>query len=209
MLKRSQTLSGLRSSNDLQITQKVIKVLKFLKGPQKILKSSSKSSKISQRPRSPQYVIRFAKILNILKSPWNPRRPQVLNRSTRSHQLFLEGSSMFWEHQVLRSSKKSSKDTQSPEKVKKMHKRYPRSSGLSFSTDPQNVLKFLKMSTKPSETSEVHKRYSRRPQSPQKVINVLDILWSSNVPQMVIKSSSQSPQKFLKAVLNRSTRSHR
>ena len=89
-----------------------------------------------------------------------------------------------------------------------MHKRYPRSSDLRFSTDPQNVLKFLKRSSKPSKSSEVHKRYSSRHQSPQEVINVVKILWSSKVPQMFIKWSSKSPQNFLKTVLKWSTRSH-
>ena len=67
---------------------------------------------------------------------------------------------------------------------------------LRFSTDPQNVLIFLKRSSKPSETSEGHKRYSRRLQSPQKVINVLEILQSSKVPRKVIKWSQQRPEKF-------------
>ena len=89
-----------------------------------------------------------------------------------------------------------------------MHKRYPRSSDLRFSTDPQNVLKFLKRSSKPSKSSEVHKRYSSRHQSPQEVINVVKILWSSKVPQMFIKWSSKSPQNFLKTVLKWSTRGH-
>ena len=54
MHKRTPTSAALRSSNDPQITQKVLKFLEFIKGPQKILKSSSKSSKIYQRPQSPQ-----------------------------------------------------------------------------------------------------------------------------------------------------------
>ena len=300
---------------------------KYSKGPQstRIPQRSSngtqivpKSSRICQRPQSPQYVIRFAKVLNILKSPWNSQRPQVLNRSTRSHQTFLKDSSMFWEHQDLRSSKcpqkvhkvltksrmctnvtqgpprpqvlnwsskypqipqmvlkalgvlkgpqkvfkttsksskryqcpenplvvkssskshqmvltksskvpkkspqkvhkksskdpekfsnvlrssgpqifkKSSKAQQSPQKVKEMHKMYPRSSGLRVSSDPQKVLKFLKRSSQPSKSSEVHKRYSRRPQSPQRVINVLKILWSSNF----LTGSSNGPNKVFKA----------
>ena len=94
----------------------------------------------------------------------------------------------------------SSKGPQIPQEVKKMYKRYPRSSGFRFSTDPQNALNFLKRSSKPSMSTEVNKRYSRRPQIPQKVINVLKILWSSKVPQMVIKWSSQIPRKFLKTV---------
>ena len=102
----------------------------------------------------------------------------------------------------------SSKGPQSPQEVKKMHKGYPRPSGLRFSTDPQNVLNFLKRSSKPSKSTEVHKRYSRRPQIPQKLINVLKILRSSKVPQMVIKWSSQSPQNFQKTALKRTTSSH-
>ena len=101
----------------------------------------------------------------------------------------------------------SSKGPQSPQEVKKMHKSYPRPSGLRFSTDPQNVLNFLKRSSKPSKSTEVQKRYSRRPQIPQKVINVLKVPWSAKVPQMVIKWSSQSPQNFQKTVLKRLAKS--
>ena len=100
---------------------------------------------------------------------------------------------------------RSTKSTKSQENAQKVHKvlAVPR-----FSGDPQNVLNFLKRFSKPSKSSEVCKRYSKRPQIPQKVINVLKILWSSKVPQMVIKWSSQSPQKFLKTVRKRSTRIH-
>ena len=90
-----------------------------------------------------------------------------------------------------------------------MHKRYPRYSDFRFSTDPQNVLKFLQRSSKSSKSSEVHKRFSRRPQSPQKcyltsskssvcnqcsaeILNILKSPWNPQRPQ----------------VLNRSTRSH-
>ena len=157
-------------------TQKVLKVLEFLRRSSrdtqivlnvlKNLSTSSKSSVGNQVRKDPQYPEKS------LKSS-KASGPQKV---TRSHQMFLKCSSMFWEHQVLRSSK-------SPQKVHKVLKRSRKctkgtqgTSDLRFSTDPQNVLKFLKRSSKPSKSSEVHKRYSRRPQSPQKVINVLKIL---------------------------------
>ena len=131
-----------------------------------------------------------AQVLKILKM----FQGHFLNRFQRSHQKFLKGSSVLRARssKFLKGSRKSSK--------RKMHKR-SRSSDLRFSTDPQNVLKFLKRSSKPSKSSEVHKRYSSRHQSPQEVINVVKILWSSKVPQMFIKWSSKSPQNFLKTVL--------
>ena len=113
---------------------------------------------------------------------------------------------------VLRASgplvfKKSSKGPQSPQKVRKMNKRYPRYSDLRFSTDPHNVLKFLKRSSKPSKSSEVHKRYSsdlnsskayQRPQNP------VVVKGSSNVHQMVLTKSSKVPKNIPQNVHQRS-----
>ena len=143
--------------------------------PQKVKKMHKKVPNVlrpqvlkrySNRPQSPQKFInvlnssvgsQVREILNVLKSPLNPQTPQVHNRSTRSNQKFLKASSMFWEHQSS-GLQKVLKKSQSPQKVMKMHKRYPRSSDLRFSTDPQSVLKFLKCSLKPSKSSEDHKR---------------------------------------------------
>ena len=200
-------------------------------GSQLILKMSSNSSKGHQSPRSPQRSTKGIQgDLNSSKRYQRPQNPVVVKSSSNGHQMVLTESSkvpknspqMFHKKSskvperffnVLRASgpqvfQNSSKGPESPQKVKKMHKRYPRSSDLRFSTDPQNVLKFLKRSSKPSKSSEVHKRYSSRHQSPQEVINVVKILWSSKVPQMLIKWSSKSPQNFLKTVLKWSTRSH-
>ena len=168
-----------RSSNVPQITQKVPNVLEVLIGPQKVFKATSNTS-------------------TNLSTSSIPQRPQVLNRFKRSKKSSKVPERFF---NVLRASgpqvfKKSSKGPQSPQKVKKMHKRYPRSSGLRFSTDPQNVLKFLKRSSKPSKSSEVHKRYSRRPQFLKKLSTSSKscgrqkfLKWSSNGPHKVLKSS--------------------
>ena len=212
MHKRYPRSSDLRFSTDPQ------SVLKFLKRSSKPSKSLRSPQKVSKATSIPQNVINVPKIL------WSSKVPQmVIKWSSQSPQKFLK-TVLKWFHKksskvperffnVLRSScpqvfKKSSKGPQSPQKVKKMHKRYPRSSDLRFSTDPQNVLKFLKRSSKPSKSSEVHKRYSRRPQFLKTLSTSFKILWSSKVPQMVIKWSSQSPQKFLKTVLKWSARSH-
>ena len=113
--KRSTKYTRYQENAENVLRPQVLKWLsKYSKVPQspRIPQRSSngtqivpKSSRICQRPQSPQYVIRFAKVLNILKSPWNSQRRQVLNRSKRSHQKFLKGSSMFWEHKLFRSSK--------------------------------------------------------------------------------------------------------
>ena len=157
MHKRYPRSSDLRFSTDPQ------NVLKFLKRSSKPSKSSEVHKRYSSRHQSPQEVINVVKILWSSKVPqmfikWSSKSPQnflktVLKWSTRSHQKFQKGSSMFWEHQVLRSLRQSSKGPQSPQKVKKMHKWYPRSSDLRFSTDPQNGLKFLKRLSKPSKSS--------------------------------------------------------
>ena len=170
MHKRYPRSSDLRFSTDPQNGLKFLKRLsprsphrstKRIQGDFKVLKNLSTSSKSSVGNQ-------VRKILNVLKSHCNPQRHQVLNRFTSSHQTFLKDSSTFWEHQVLRSSKIPQKGPESPQKVKKMHKRYPRSSDLRFSTDPQNVLKFLKRLSKPSKGpySKSSKIY-QRPQSPQ------------------------------------------
>ena len=166
------------SSKCPQIPQMVIKALEVLRGPQKVFKATS----------IPQNVI------NVLKIPWSSKVPQmflktVLKCSTRSHQKFLKDSSTFWENQFLRSYKIPQRVQKVLKKSRKCTKGTQGFSDLRFSTDPQNVLKFLKWSSKPSKSSEVHKRYSSRHQRPQEFINVVKILWSSKVPQMFIKWS--------------------
>ena len=109
------------------------------KSPQNVLKKSTKGIPRHQTPRSQRQNPVHKCSLNVLKK-------------SKNHQKFQR----FFN--VLRASvpqvfKKSSKGPQSPQKVKKMHKRYPRSSDLRFSTDPQNVLKFLKRLSKPSKSS--------------------------------------------------------
>ena len=196
MFWEHQVLRSLKSPQKVhKVLKKSRKCTKGTQGPQTsgsqlILKMSSNFSKGYQSPRSPHRSTKriqgdfkvlknlstsskssvgnqVRKILNVLKSHCNPQRHQVLNSFTRSHQKFLKDSSTFWENQGPQVFQNSSKGPESPQKVKKMHKRYPRSSDLRFSTDPQNVLKFLKRSSKPSKSSEVHKRYSSRHQSPQ------------------------------------------
>ena len=196
------------STKGPQIRQMVLKALGVLKGPQKVFKTTSKSSKRYQCPENPLVVKSSSKShqMVLTKSSKVPKKsPQkVHKKSSKDPEKFSN---------VLRSSgpqifKKSSKAQQSPQKVKEMHKMYPRSSGLRVSSDPQKVLKFVKRSSQPSKSSEVHKRYSRRPQSPQRVINVLKILWSSNF----LTRSSNGPNKvfkrFLWKELKRSTRIH-
>ena len=192
-------------------------------GSQLILKVSSNSSKGHQSPRSPQRSTKGIQgDLNSSKRYQRPQNPVVVKSSSNGHQMVLTKSSKFPKNSpqmvhkksskvperffnVLRSScpqvfKKSSKGPQSPQKVKKMHKRYPRSSDLRFSNDPQNVLYFLKSVIKALEVIRSPQKVSKATSIPQNVINVLKILWSSKVPQMVIKWSSQSPQNFLKTV---------
>ena len=101
---------------------------------------------------------------------------------------------MFWEHQVLRSSK-------SPQKVPNVLRPQVPNWSSKCPQIPQKVIKDLEVIRSPQKVSKATS-------IPQNVINVLKILWSSKVPQMVIKWSSQSPQKFLKTVLKWSTSSH-
>ena len=181
---------------------------------------SSNSSNGHQSPRSPQRSTKGIQgDLNSSKRYQRPQNPVVVKSSSNvpknSPQMFHKKSSKVPERffNVLRAPgrqvfQNSSNGPECPQKFTKMHKRYPRSSDLRFSTDPQNVLKFLKRLSKPSKSSEVLKRYSSWHQSPQEVINVVKILWSWKVPQMLIKWSSKSLQNFLKTVLKWPTRSH-
>ena len=207
MHKRSPTSSGLRSSNDPQITQKVLKLLEVLRGLQKVFKTTSKSSKSYQRPQNPVIVksssnghqMVLTKSSRVPKNSPKKGPQEFLKRSWKVLQSFaIIRSSVL--QKVLKRFTKSSKIQENAQKVPKVL------AVLRFSADPQDVLNFLKRSSKPSKSTEVHKRYSRRPQIPQKFNNVLKILWSSKVPQMVIKWSSglgssndpQITQKVLK-----------
>ena len=182
--------------------QKGIKALKSphrptkrIQGDFKVLKNLSTSSKSSEGNQ-------VRKIPNVLKSHCNP---QSIRSSIASQEVIK--SSWKWFFNVLRASgpqvfKKSSKGPATSSKSQENAQKVPKV------LRPQNLLKFLKRSSKPSKSSEVHKRYSSRHQRPQEVINVVKILWASKVPQMFIKWSSKSPQNFLKTVLKWSTRSH-
>ena len=205
MHKRSPTSSGLRSSNDPQITQKVLKLLEVLRGLQKVFKTTSKSSKSYQRPQNPVIVksssnghqMVLTKSSRVPKNIPKKGPQEVLKRSWKVLQKILRSSVL---QKVLKRFTKSSKIQENAQKVPKVL------AVLRFSADPQDVLNFLKRSSKPSKSTEVHKRYSRRPQIPQTFNNVLKILWSSKVPRMVIKWSSglgssndpQITQKVLK-----------
>ena len=99
MHKRYPRSSDLRFSTDPQ------NVLKFLKSSSKPSKSSEVHKRYSRRPQFLKMLStsskssvgnQVRKILNVLKSHWNPQRHQVLNRFTRSHQKFLKDSSTFW-----------------------------------------------------------------------------------------------------------------
>ena len=197
-------------------------------GPQMILKlrkrssMSSNSSKVvkrySNRPQCPQ---KFINVLNssvgnqVSKDPQCPEKSLNSSKASGPQKVQKKSSNvpeMFFN--VLRASgplvfKKSSKGPQSPQKVRKMNKRYPRYSDLRFSTDPHNVLKFLKRSSKPSKSSEVHKRYSsdlnsskayQRPQNP------VVVKGSSNVHQMVLTKSSKVPKNIPQKVHQRSSK---
>ena len=219
-----------RSSKSPQKVHKVLKksrkCTKGTQGPQvagsqMILKMSSISSKAPQIPRSPHRSTKG--IQGDIKVPKKLENPvvvksssKVLKRSTRSHQKFLKGSSMFWDPHVHRSSK-SSKD--SPQKVKKMHKRYPRSSGqvlkwsskcplfpqkglksLEVLIGPQKVFKATLKSPKSQRQNPVRQKFKKSSKvpkySPQKVHKK-----SSKVSSKVFKKSSkdpQSPQKVKK-----------
>ena len=164
-----------KSSKSQENAQKVPKVLRT-QVLNWFLKMSSNSSKGHQSPRSPQRSTKGIQgDLNSSKRYQRPQNPVVVKSSSNGHQMVLTESSnvpknspqMFHKKSskvperffnVLRSScpqvfKKSSKGPQSPQKVKKMHKRYPRSSGLRFSNDPQNVLYFFKRASNPSKSS--------------------------------------------------------
>ena len=199
---------------------------------QLILKMSSNSSKGPQSPRSPQWSTKgIQDDLNVVKtistSSKSLGRQKFLKRSSNGLHKALKSSQIksskgpreviksSWKvlqcFEILRSSglqkvhKRSTKSSKSQENAQMLPKVL---SGLSFSTDPQNVFKFLKRSSKPSKSPVVHKRYTRRPQCPQNVINVLDILWSSNF----LKRSSNGPNEVFKRFLwkepKRSSRSH-
>ena len=79
----------------------------------------------------------------------------------------------------------------------KMHKRYPRSSDLRFSNDPQRCPLIPQKVLKSLEVLRGPQKVFKATSIPQKVISVIKILWSSKAPQMFIKWSSKSPQKFL------------
>ena len=128
------------SSKCPQFPQKVIKALEVHRGSQKVFKTTSNSSKIYQRPQNPVIVKSSSNghQMVLTKSSKFPKNsPQkVHKKSSKLPQRFFN---------VLKASghqffKKSSKCPQNPQKFKKMHKRYPRSSVLRFSTDPQTVL---------------------------------------------------------------------
>ena len=202
-------------------------VLRSSKSPQKlnkVLKKSRKCTKCTQGPQASGFQVIHKMSSNSSKGPHSLRSPQrstkgiqddlkvrkELSTSSKScgPQTYSKGHQMVLTKSSNVSYEKNSKGPQ--EVIKKSRKCTNVTqvlSGLSFSTDPENVLKFIKRSSKPSKSSVVHKRYSRRPQCPQNNINVLKIPWSSKVPQKVIKWSSQSPQKFPKNVLKRSARS--
>ena len=221
MHKRYPRSSGPRFSTD------PLNVLNFLKrsskppkstevrGPQNVFKATSNSSKSYQRPQNPV----------IVKSSSNGHQVVLTKSSTfpkNSPQKFHQKSSKVPERfsNVLRASgpqvfKMPSKGPQSHQKVKKMHKRYPRSSGLRFSTDPQNILNFLQRWSKPLEvrrgpqkvfkaTSNSSKSY-QRPQNPvivksssngHQMVPTKSSKFPKNSPQNVPKKSSKVPQRF-------------
>ena len=200
------------SSKCPQIPQKVIKALEVLRGPQKVFKATS----------IPQNVINVLKILWSSKVPqmvikWSSQSPQmflktVLKCSTRSHQKFLKGSSMFWDphvhrsskspqkvHKVLKKSRKCTKGTQGPQTsgsqlILKMSSnstkgyqspRSPHSSRKGIQGDFK-VLKNLSTSSKSSVGNQV-----------RKILNVLKSHWNPQRHQ-VLNRFTRSHQKFLK-----------
>ena len=190
MHKRYPRSSDLRFSNDPQ------NVLYFLKRPQiprsphrstkgiqgdfKVLKNLSTSSKSSVGNQ-------VRKILNVLKSHWNPQRHQVLNRFTRSHQTFLKDSSTFWEHQLLRSSK-------IPQRVQKVLKKSRKCTKGTQGPQTSGSQLILKMS---SNSSKGH----QSPRSPQRSTKGIPV--DIKVPKKLSTSSkSCGRQKFLKCSLN-------
>ena len=199
-------------------------------GSQQILKMTSNSSKGYQSPRSPHRsrkgiqgdfkVLKnlstsskssvgnqVRKILNVLKSHWNPQRHQALNRFTRSHQKFLKDSSTFWENQVLRSSK-------IPQRVQKVFKKSrkctkgtqgPQTSGS------QLILKMSSNSSKCYQSPRSPHRSRKGIQGDFKVLKNLSTSSKSSVGNQVRKilnvlKSHWNPQRH--QALNRFTRSH-
>ena len=102
---------------------------------------------------------------------------------------------------VLKRSTKSSKSQENAQKVPKVLRPQVLNWSSKCPQIPQKVIKALEVLRGPQKV------FKSKPRSPQKVINVVKILWSSKVPQMFIKWSSKSPQKFLNTVLKWSTRS--
>ena len=182
------------SSKCPQIPQKVIKALEVLRGPQKVFKATS----------IPQNVINVLKILWSLYVPqmfikWSSKSPQnflktVLKWPTRSHQKFQKGSSMFWEHQVLRSLK-------SPQKVHKVLKKSrkctidtqgPQTSGS------QLVLKISSISSKGPQIPRSPHRSTKGIPVDIKVPKKLSTSSKSCGRQKFLKCSLNDPQKVLK-----------
>ena len=188
-LKRSPNSSNSSSvlkrfSNSPQSTRKFINVRTLLSRL-----SGSQRSSISWE------------VLEILKGFRSSIGPQEVIKSTWK---VLQCSESIRYSGLQKGLKRSTKSSKSQENVQMLPKVL---SGLSFSTDPQNILKFLKRSSQPSKSSEAHQRYSRGPQSPQNVIKVLKIPCRQKflkIHQMVLTKSSKVPKKVLK----RSTRSH-
>ena len=213
MFWEHQVLRSLKSPQKVhKVLKKSRKCTKGTQGPQTsgsqlILKMSSNSSKGQQSPRSPQRSTkgiqddlnsskRYQRRQNpvVVKSSqmfikWSSKSPQnflktVLKWSTRSHQKFQKGSSMFWEHQVLRSLK-------SPQKVHKVLKKSrkctkgtqgPQTSGS------QLILKISSISSKGPKSLEVligpqkvFQSTSKSPRSYQRRQNPVVVKSSSNV----------------------------
>ena len=185
-------------------------VLRSSKSPQKVHKVFKKSRKCTKGTQGHQTSGSQQKFLKVVLKWSADPSPQkflktVLKWSTRSHQKFKEGSSMFWEHQALRSSK-------SPQKVHKVLKKSrkctkgtqgPQTSGS------QLILKVSSNSSKGHQIPRSHQKStkgiqgdlnsSKRYQRPQ---NAVVVKSSSNGHQMVLRKSSKvpinSPQMFHK-----------
>ena len=179
-------------------------------GSQLILKMSSNSSKGHQSPRSPQRSTKGIQgDLNSSKRYQRPQNPvvvksssnghqmssqspqmflkTVLKCSTRSHQKFLKGSSTFWEHQVLRSSK-------IPQRVQKVLKKSRKCTKGTQGPQTSGSQLILKMS---SNSSKGH----QSPRSPQRSTKGIPV--DIKVPKKLSTSSkSCGRQKFLKCSLN-------
>ena len=234
MFWEHQFLRSLKSPQKVhKVLKKSRKCTKGTQGPQTsgsqlILKMSSNSSKGYQSPRSPHRSTKgiqgdfkvlknlstsskssvgnqVRKILNVLKSHWNPQRHQVLNRFTRSHQTFLKDSSTFWENQVLRSSK----IPQRVEKVLTKSRKCTQGIQGPQTSSSQLILKMSSNSSKGHQSPRSPQRStkgiqgdlnsSKRYQRPQ---NPVVVISSSNGHQMVLTESSNvpknSPQMFHK-----------